>query len=173
MQVIEHVIHLPPFSHIVVLMWIHPVAKVLVWSWHGLTLFAGELFFFVSSRIEMNWRYSEFFHLPHPREGKRNRGESHVESKHRVHETQKHFVKCLKGVFGMLTGCRPCTNVSMITTSYWHAASAARIIISKDGWIESVEICHLTSETGHSYKTDQHSSHILTHWNQLTAADVS
>ena len=32
----------------------------------SLTLLLGVLFFLVSSRIEKNWTYSEFFHLPQP-----------------------------------------------------------------------------------------------------------
>lgn len=48
----------------------HTISKsscsVLVSSCQDLTLFTGVWSFFVSSRMEINWRYSEFFHLPHP-----------------------------------------------------------------------------------------------------------
>lgn len=129
---------------------------VPAWSHdHGLTLFAGEWFLFVSSRIEMNWRYSEFFHLPYPF-GKKNKhkGKKTPErSKWSAQDTKTFCRKNLKGVFSMLTGNRPCASVSMLMESYWHAAY---VVISKDEWTKwvlacpSVEISCLTSKTSHS-----------------------
>lgn len=92
-------------------------------------------------------------------------------------DTKHILLQTLKGTFSMPRGCRPCSTVSMVIKSYWHAAYTALVLISKDEWTEllivsqRVQISSLTSKTGHSKKTHKNSSHILTHRNQFTAAD--
>ncbi len=73
-----------------------------------------------------------------------------------AHETWNILLQSFKGTFSMLCGYRPCATASMLIKSYWHAAYTAYVLISKDVWIELVnaclwvEICSLTSKTGHS-----------------------
>lgn len=47
-------------------------------------------------------------------------------------DTKPILLQSLKDTFSMPCGCRPCSTVSMVIKSYWHAAYTALVLISKD-----------------------------------------